>query len=58
MFQSNKKDQISPVTRQYLVGRLIMKYKNRRSFWFHYQRFLISGVILGSVINRPKTKAV
>ena len=23
MFQSNKKDQISPVTRQYLVGRLM-----------------------------------
>ena len=33
MFQSNKKDQISPVTRQYLVGRLTMKYQNRRSFW-------------------------
>ena len=38
MFQSNKKDQISPVTRQYLAGRLTMKYQNRRSFWFYYQR--------------------
>ena len=35
MFQSNKKDQISPVTRQYLVGHLTMKYQNRRSFWFY-----------------------
>ena len=34
MFQSNTKDQISIVTRQYLVGRLMMKYQNRRSFWF------------------------
>ena len=32
MFQSNKKDQISLVTRQYFVGRLMMKYQNRRSF--------------------------
>ena len=37
MFQRNKKDQISPVTRQYLVERLMMKYQNRRSFWFHCQ---------------------
>ena len=58
MFQSNKKDQISSVTRQYLVGRLTMKYQNRRSFWFCYQRdLLIGGVILCSVINRPKNKS-
>ena len=34
LFQSNKKDQISLVTRQYLVERLMMKYQNRRSFCF------------------------
>ena len=36
MFQSNKKDQISLVTRQYLVGRLMMKYQNRGSFCFYF----------------------
>ena len=35
MFQSNKKDQISPVTQQYFVGRRTMTYSQiRGSFWF------------------------
>ena len=56
MFQSNKKAKISSVTQQYLVVvRLMMKYeKSKKLLILLSKRFLISGVILGPVINRPE----
>ena len=59
MFQSNKKDQISFVTRQYLVVRLGNDEisESKKLLVLPSRRFLISGVILGSVINRPKNKS-
>ena len=32
MFQSNKRNRISLVAQQYLVGRLMMKYQNQKAF--------------------------
>ena len=58
MFQSNK-DQISFVTRQYLVVRLGNDKisESKKLLILLSRRFLISGVISGSVINRPKNKS-
>ena len=58
MFQSDKEDQISVVTRQYLVGMPNDEIsESKKLLVLLSKRFLISGVILGSVINRPENKS-
>ena len=58
MFQSNKKDQISPVTWQYF-GRTPndQTSESKKLLVLISKRSLISGAILCSVINRPENKS-